>query len=88
MHINERSTNHNSGQDRVPQSSRISSNAEIALPHRTTHLYLLTLFFVFSCFVSMCWIVEFQETKDSQERMWTQLFLMWDVVCEMVKCYY
>uniref|UniRef100_A0A3Q7G2V7 Uncharacterized protein n=1 Tax=Solanum lycopersicum TaxID=4081 RepID=A0A3Q7G2V7_SOLLC len=51
MHINERSTNHNSGQDRVPQSSRISSNAEIALPHRTTHLYLLTLFFVFSCFV-------------------------------------
>ncbi|KAG5571674.1 hypothetical protein H5410_061440 [Solanum commersonii] len=40
---NEQVPNHNSGQEGVPQSSRISSNAEITLPHGTTHLYHLTL---------------------------------------------
>ncbi|KAG5585152.1 hypothetical protein H5410_045586, partial [Solanum commersonii] len=41
---NEQVPDHNSGQEGVPQSSRISSNTEITLPHGTTHLYHLTLF--------------------------------------------
>ncbi|KAK4729674.1 hypothetical protein R3W88_022662 [Solanum pinnatisectum] len=47
---NEQVPDHNYGQG-VPQSSRISSNAEITLPHGTTDLYHLMLFFEFSLLV-------------------------------------
>ncbi|KAK6786408.1 hypothetical protein RDI58_014933 [Solanum bulbocastanum] len=45
---NEQVPNRNSGKEGVPRSSRISSNAEITLPHGTTYLYHMTLFFEFS----------------------------------------